>query len=125
MMNTALFSLIAVGAAHATSVEPRASGIQGFDISSYQSSVDFSAAYDAGARFVMIKATEGITGIDSSFSSHYTGATGAGLIRGGYHFAHPDSSSGAAQAEYFLAMERLYLAWWTSSITHRALLAMV
>jgi GH25 family lysozyme M1 (1,4-beta-N-acetylmuramidase) len=25
------------------------------------------------------------------------------LIRGGYHFAHPDSSSGAKQAEYFLA----------------------
>jgi GH25 family lysozyme M1 (1,4-beta-N-acetylmuramidase) len=25
------------------------------------------------------------------------------LIRGGYHFAHPDSSTGAKQAEYFLA----------------------
>ncbi|KAJ7796975.1 glycoside hydrolase superfamily [Mycena olivaceomarginata] len=27
----------------------------------------------------------------------------AGLIRGGYHFAHPGSSSGTAQARYFLA----------------------
>lgn len=33
----------------------------------------------------------------------YDGATDAGFIRGGYHFAHPDSSSGATQAEYFLA----------------------
>lgn len=41
--------------------------------------------------------------ISSSFSSQYVGATNAGLIRGGYHFARPDVSSGAAQAKYFLA----------------------
>nr|QNJ46256.1 GH25 muramidase [Gelasinospora cratophora] len=84
-----------IGAAQAT--------VQGFDISHYQSSVNFAGAYSSGARFVIIKATEGTTYIDSSFSSHYTGATSAGLIRGGYHFAHPDSSTGAAQADYFLA----------------------
>ncbi len=31
--------------------------VQGFDISNYQSSVDFSEAYHAGARFVIIKAS--------------------------------------------------------------------
>lgn len=36
-------------------------------------------------------------------SQNYVGATNAGLIRGGYHFAHPDVSSGATQATYFLA----------------------
>ena len=36
-----------------------------------------------------------------SFSSQYTGATKAGLIRGGYHFALPDKSSGAVQANWF------------------------
>ncbi|KAI1385277.1 glycoside hydrolase family 25 protein [Hypoxylon trugodes] len=77
--------------------------VPGFDISHYQSSVDFAAAYGSGARFVIIKATEGTTYIDPSFSSHYSGATSAGLIRGGYHFAHPDSSSGVDQAKYFLA----------------------
>ena len=51
----------------------------------------------------LIQATEGTTVIGSFFSSHYTAATNAGFIRGGYHFAHPDSSSGATQAEYFLA----------------------
>lgn len=50
-----------------------------------------------------MQATEGTTYIDSSFSSHYSGATTAGLIRGGYHFAHPDASTGAAQATFFLA----------------------
>lgn len=32
-----------------------------------------------------------------------SGATNAGLIRGSYHFARPDVSSGATQANYFLA----------------------
>ena len=41
--------------------------------------------------------------INPDFSSQYTGATNAGLIRGGYHFARPDISSGATQANYFLA----------------------
>ncbi|KAI0198657.1 glycoside hydrolase family 25 protein [Astrocystis sublimbata] len=77
--------------------------VQGFDISHYQSSVNFGAAYSSGARFVIIKATEGTTYQDPKFSSHYAGATNAGLIRGGYHFAHLDASSGAAQANYFLA----------------------
>ncbi|OBT51278.1 hypothetical protein VE04_07260 [Pseudogymnoascus sp. 24MN13] len=77
--------------------------VQGFDISGYQPSVNFAAAYASGARFVIIKATEGTTFISSTFSSQYTGATNAGFIRGGYHFAHPGSSTGAAQATYFLA----------------------
>ncbi|KAL9043784.1 MAG: hypothetical protein Q9214_003037 [Letrouitia sp. 1 TL-2023] len=49
------------------------------------------------------QATEGTTYIDPSFSDHYIGATNAGFIRGGYHFARPSSSSGASQANYFLA----------------------
>jgi GH25 family lysozyme M1 (1,4-beta-N-acetylmuramidase) len=42
-------------AASATPLETRASGVQGFDISSYQGTVDFAGAYSSGARFVMIK----------------------------------------------------------------------
>lgn len=49
------------------------------------------------------QATEGTTYIDPKFSSHYTGATNAGLIRGGYHFAHPGATSGAAEADFFIA----------------------
>ena len=40
--------------------------------------------------------------ISPTFSSQYIGATDAGLIRGSYHFAHPDESTGATQATYFL-----------------------
>ncbi|KAL4772482.1 glycoside hydrolase superfamily [Aspergillus nidulans var. acristatus] len=76
--------------------------VQGFDISHYQETVDYQGAYDSGARFVMIKATEGTSYTDPKFSTHYSGATSAGLIRGGYHFAQPGSSSGAEQASYFI-----------------------
>ncbi|EED21043.1 N,O-diacetyl muramidase, putative [Talaromyces stipitatus ATCC 10500] len=94
-VSTLAVSASLVGIAKAT--------VQGFDISSYQPNVDFSSAYSSGARFVIIKATEGTTYTDSTFSSHYEGATNAGFIRGGYHFAHPDRSSGATQAQYFIS----------------------
>ncbi|KAI1332264.1 glycoside hydrolase family 25 protein [Xylariaceae sp. FL0255] len=95
-MKSALIPLAALGqVVYAT--------VQGFDISNYQPTVDFKSAYSSGARFVIIKATEGTDYIDPSFSSHYTSATSAGFIRGGYHFAHLDTSSGATQATYFLA----------------------
>lgn len=96
--------------------------VQGFDISSYQGSIDWSSASSSGAKFVIIKvftfsnfsprirltlwffqATEGTSIVDSQFSNHYTGATNAGFIRGGYHFAHPDDSSGSSQASFFLS----------------------
>ncbi|KAG8528619.1 uncharacterized protein KY384_006306 [Bacidia gigantensis] len=89
-------------AAPSGELEKRAT-VKGFDISHYQTSVDFNAAYSGGARFVIIKATEGTTYKDPSFSSHYGGATSAGLIRGGYHFARPDGGSGASQANFFVA----------------------
>lgn len=48
------FSALTSAAPTATSLEKRAT-VQGFDISHYQSNVDFQGAYNAGARFVIIK----------------------------------------------------------------------
>ncbi|KAK2742882.1 hypothetical protein FQN55_007666 [Onygenales sp. PD_40] len=90
-------------AAIAASLGIASAQVQGFDISHWQETVDYAGAYASGARFVIIKATEGTSYIDPSFNTHYPGATDAGLIRGGYHFAQPASSSGSEQAEYFLA----------------------
>ncbi|KIK94992.1 glycoside hydrolase family 25 protein [Paxillus rubicundulus Ve08.2h10] len=66
----------------------------GIDVSSHQPNIDWTTVNNR----LLFSAY-----INPYFSSQYTGATKAGLIRGGYHFAHPDSSSGAAQAKYFLA----------------------
>ncbi|KAJ8607700.1 hypothetical protein MRB53_040088 [Persea americana] len=101
-MHITLLAILAVSIA--ASPLSKRSTVQGFDISHYQGTVDFDSAYDSGARFVIIKpqATEGTTTTDSAFSTHYTSATNAGFIRGGYHFAHPSASSGSAQADFFL-----------------------
>ncbi|TEB20860.1 glycoside hydrolase family 25 protein [Coprinellus micaceus] len=56
-----------------------------------------------GIAFAYIKATEGTRFKSSQFNSQYTGATNVGLIRGSYHFARPDISTGAAQATFFVA----------------------
>jgi len=85
-------------------------GVQGLDVSGWQadtsthtiSQVNWSNQWNMGARFVYIKATEGTGFKDGSFSSHYLGATNAGMLRGGYHFAIPNLSSGAAQANFFV-----------------------
>lgn len=55
MKTTPLSFLLVAGLASASPLESRASGVQGFDISNHQATVDFAGAYGAGARFVMIK----------------------------------------------------------------------
>ncbi|KAE8147104.1 glycoside hydrolase superfamily [Aspergillus avenaceus] len=96
------FTSIALAAAIGLT-QASAETVQGFDISNHQSTVDYKAAYNDGARFVMIKATEGTGYVDTSFSKHYQGATDAKMLRGGYHFALPNKSSGAKQARYFIS----------------------
>ncbi|KAF9051778.1 glycoside hydrolase family 25 protein [Panaeolus papilionaceus] len=76
---------------------------QGIDVSSHQGDIDWGAVKGRGISFAYIKATEGTDYQNPYFSSQYTGATNAGLIRGSYHFALPNKSTGADQARYFHA----------------------
>ncbi|KAF7721769.1 hypothetical protein EC973_004142 [Apophysomyces ossiformis] len=76
---------------------------EGIDVSAHQPNINWNAVKASGVQFAYIKATEGTTYISPTFGSQYTGATTVGLMRGAYHFAHPDTSSGAAQANFFLA----------------------
>jgi len=75
----------------------------GMDVSRLQGNVDWPTAAANGAKFVYIKATEATSYVSSYLNSQYTGAYAAGIIRGTYHFALPDRSTGAAQANYFLS----------------------
>jgi GH25 family lysozyme M1 (1,4-beta-N-acetylmuramidase) len=80
------------------------SGVLGIDVSGYQGDVDWSAAAVAGVQFAYVKATEGTYYFDSTyFPEQYDGSYDAGLVRGAYHFAIPSNSTGAAQADYFVA----------------------
>ncbi|MFI2762439.1 lysozyme [Streptomyces echinatus] len=80
----------------------RSKAPKGHDVSSHQKSVNWEAARAEGARFVYIKATESTDYRNPYFSGQYTGSRAAGLLRGAYHFARPDRSSGAKQAGYFV-----------------------
>lgn len=112
---------LAAVVAQATALDKRASP-QGIDVSGYQPGMNWAAVKANGVQFAFIKATEGtctprlypnfdtfltvplpIAYTNPEFSAQYTGATNNGIIRGGYHFARPDISSGAAQANFFLA----------------------
>lgn len=75
--------------------------LAGIDVSHYQGTINWSSVKSAGIKFAYIKATESTTYKDPTFSANYLHAYNAKVIRGAYHFARPNLSSGAAQATYF------------------------
>ena len=81
----------------------RPAGLPGLDVSSWQGNVDWAAVAANGGRFAYVKATESTTYVNPYFTQQYVGAYQVGLVRGAYHFALPDRSTGAAQADFFAA----------------------
>ncbi|MEE4543280.1 lysozyme [Streptomyces sp. V4-01] len=89
--------------AGSTAVTPMAAQTPGMDVSGYQGNVAWSTAWANGAKFVYVKATESTTYTNPYFAQQYNGSYNVGMIRGSYHFATPDTSGGATQADYFIA----------------------
>ena len=79
-----------------------AGSVAGLDVSGYQGNVDWQTAWNNGARFAYVKATEGTGYTNPYFAQQYNGSYNVGMIRGSYHFARPNVSGGAAQADYFV-----------------------
>lgn len=77
--------------------------VPGIDVSHWQGNINWNAVKSNGIQWAYIKATESTNYKDPQFNANYVGATNAGLIRGAYHFARPNQSSGAAQANYFIS----------------------
>lgn len=76
--------------------------VAGIDVSSHQRNVNWQSYWDQGKRFAYVKATEGTSYRNPYFAQQYNGSYGIGMIRGAYHFARPNVSSGAVQANYFV-----------------------
>ncbi|MEU3036321.1 lysozyme [Streptomyces griseoaurantiacus] len=95
---TLCVAFLAAGAGTARAADPP----KGHDVSSHQGGVDWTRAKADGARFVYVKATESTDYRSPDFEKQYAGARAAGIQRGAYHFATPGTSSGAAQAAYFV-----------------------
>lgn len=77
-----------------------AATVAGIDVSGHQRNVDWNYWWNQGKRFAFVKATEGTSYKNPYFSQQYVGSYNKGFIRGAYHFALPDRSSGAAQANF-------------------------
>lgn len=81
---------------------PLVASVRGMDVSGWQGNVNWSGAWANGARFAYVKATEGTGYTNPYFAQQYNGSYNVGMIRGAYHFALPDRSSGTTQADYFV-----------------------
>ncbi|MEU5714176.1 lysozyme [Streptomyces sp. NPDC020403] len=75
---------------------------EGVDVSSHQGNVAWSTLWNSGVKWAYVKATEGTYYKNTYFTQQYTGSYNVGMIRGTYHFATPDTTSGATQANYFV-----------------------
>jgi GH25 family lysozyme M1 (1,4-beta-N-acetylmuramidase) len=98
----------AVNAAHApwprsAKVRPATSVPQlpGIDISSYQGNINWGSVAPY-IDFSYAKASEGTYYTNPYFYNQYVGPHDYGVIRGAYHFAIPNNSSGQSQADYFI-----------------------
>lgn len=76
--------------------------VPGIVLSDKNQQIDRSKAIANKVEFAYIKATKGIREVNEAFPIQYTHAADIGLIRGAYHIAVPNMSSGALQAEFFL-----------------------
>lgn len=75
--------------------------LPGIDISAYQGNINWSAVAPY-IDFSYAKATEATSYTNPVFYNQYVGPYKHGVIRGAYHFAIPNNSTGQAQAKYFV-----------------------
>lgn len=90
---------------------PEGYEIHGIDISHYQGTIDWDELRNGmiegcPIRFIVVKATEGSTKVDSRFKDNFYQARENGYIRGAYHFWSLKSSA-RDQAYFFLKNVRL------------------
>ncbi len=102
-MFLAAIVILAMGAA------PAGALLTGVDVASYQhpgsAPINWVKVRESGQTFALIKATEATTYTNPYFASDWSGALGAGLYRGAYHYAKPAKpfSTALDQARYFVS----------------------
>jgi GH25 family lysozyme M1 (1,4-beta-N-acetylmuramidase) len=78
------------------------STIVGNDVANFQGQINWDV-YKNNANFCILKATEGVGYIDSTFKRNQQEGRRVGLPLGFYHFARPDlGNSAEAEANYFI-----------------------
>ena len=78
--------------------------MNGIDVSNVQGNVNINLVKNDGIGFIVAKATEGSTFIDTYYNKNIANAKAAGLLAGAYHFARFVDVTGAIQeANFFVA----------------------
>lgn len=78
--------------------------IDGVDLSHWQAklAIDWAKAKAGGVKFVVHKATEGLSYVDPSYATRRAETHANGVIFGAYHFARPAVGNARAEAKFFL-----------------------
>ena len=79
-------------------------GLKGIDVSHWQGDPDWAAVKADGVRFVIAKATESQSVVDSEYANNRAQADSLGLPFSAYHYAWPGTTTNDAvrEADYFL-----------------------
>ncbi|RVX39977.1 GH25 family lysozyme M1 (1,4-beta-N-acetylmuramidase) [Nonomuraea polychroma] len=93
-MTTAVAATSVADPAHANDLP------YGQDVSNYQATHDWAAS---GAKFGIVKATEGSDFTDRAFVRHWTEMAKRNIVRGAYHYGHP-ANDPIVEADFFLSV---------------------
>jgi GH25 family lysozyme M1 (1,4-beta-N-acetylmuramidase) len=97
-------------AAAAASAVPSGAAVRGVDVASWEhpqgARINWTKVARAGYKFAFIKASEGNYYANPYYATDLSQAKAAGLYVTGYHFAVPNVSSGAEQADYAVRQAR-------------------
>jgi hypothetical protein len=92
------------GPANTATALPAGAGARAVDVASHQhprgAVINWGQVAKAGYRFAFIKASEGNYYANPYYASDVAQAKAAGLYVAGYHFAVPNVSGGASQADF-------------------------
>jgi len=75
--------------------------VPGIDVSYWEGGIDWKKVRGAGVRFMFTKATEGEGYVDPTFDDNWLSAKSVGILRGAYHFFHPNMNP-VKQADKFV-----------------------
>jgi lysozyme len=96
--------LLAAGAL-APEADAQTSYLPGIDVSHWQGVINWDAVRNAGIRWCYCKATEGTGFVDSRCARNLSEMRRVGIVRGTYHFGHPNTSA-VNQARHFVTTSR-------------------
>lgn len=98
--------LAALGAGSLTSwAQSSNNWLKGIDVSKWQQGINWMSVKNAGTVFAFCKASEGASYIDPYFTQNWPAMKIAGVLRGAYHYGHPNVDP-TAQAEHFMRTVR-------------------